>query len=96
MSSENEHRRLPPSEHHACYVGGGECYIPAAFVTDNGEGGVVYICPLHRKEMEKVENCFREIQMNDPHKFEQLEAAIDQAYRKQIKEEQIKNENPIS
>lgn len=77
---------LKPNEHHACFVGNGECFIPASHKTDDGAGSVVYMCPLHREEMEQMDKVFKDIQLNDPHKFEQLEAIIEEAHRKETEE----------
>lgn len=73
-------RTLLPTEHHACFVGSGECYIPARYATDDGAGTEVFLCPLHREEFAATEKLFASL---SPHKIEQLEAAVEEAHRQQ-------------
>jgi hypothetical protein len=67
------YRPLKPSEHHACFVGSGECIIPAAFATDDGAGVEVYVCALHREHFEFWEGVFSQL---SPGEFKKAEAAI--------------------
>ena len=75
-----EYRKLEPSEKHACFVGSGECFIPAAFATDNGEGKEVFMCPMHRVEMEDMEKRFAKL---PPALLAKLEDAVAEQLAKQ-------------
>lgn len=81
----NPNRRLPPGEAHPCFVGSGECLINAHWGIDDGSGNEVYICRVHLQQFEETAKAFAKL---SPHKFEQLEAAIDEAQRAMM------NDNP--
>lgn len=75
-----EYRVLSPDEHYHCYVGSGECLINATHATDDGSGNEVYMCLFHRHEMERWQRTFEKL---SPHLFEQLEAHVETALKKQ-------------
>lgn len=70
---------LPAGSGKPCFVGSGECLIPAVFSTSDGAGGTVFVCAHHMEEFEAWEKVFSEL---SPHKMEQLEAAITEQERK--------------
>lgn len=72
------YRILHPSEHHPCFVGSGECLIPATHATDDGTGTEVFMCAFHREEFEIME---KRVAKLSAHKYEQLEAYIEAAHR---------------
>lgn len=52
---------LPEGRVEKCFVGSGECLIPAAFSTSDGSGGVCFVCPHHSEVFEAWEEIFSQL-----------------------------------
>jgi hypothetical protein len=55
-----------------CFVGSGECSVPASFEIDDGDGGKCYICAEHLKQFRALEAYLS----SHPEKHALLEKAI--------------------
>jgi hypothetical protein len=71
-------RVLKPGEAHGCFVGSGECNIPAVYEIDDGMGGREYICIPHMIEFEAVEKA---VEAMSPEQVAKFQAAVDKAHR---------------